>query len=240
MKLHGGPQPAWVARMWERLTPLKDKVVDHAYFKEMGEGTLDIERFQRLLIDWYPLVEAFPMYLSMNLSKLVRYTGPGREELRRWLILNIKIELEHAMWWRDWAHGFGIDEEQMALSTACPEVQAVQDHIELMSDRGTVYEALGAANIAMEWPTSEWTRDVVKGVRAYGGLGLARIDDKTMQWLTSHAHYDDVHPLEAMALIRKTTSNEREREAAFQAASRGLELFSRALTATYMSGVPVS
>jgi len=227
------PDPEWVDALWSELTPSKDLVVTHVYFAQMAKGDLPIDRFRNLLVNWYPLVESFPMYLAMNLAKLARYSGPGREVLRNWLIQNIAVEQAHAGWWIDWADGFGVTKDQLDSTRPCPEVQSLQAYLEVMCDRGQVFESLAAANIAMEWPTGEWTRAVAPGVRTYGGQGLAEINTRTMRWLTEHATYDDKHPFEAMELIKQTVTSMGDRERAGQAAVQGLELFHRGLTATF-------
>jgi pyrroloquinoline quinone (PQQ) biosynthesis protein C len=55
-----------------------------------------------------------------------------------------------------------------------------------------------------------------------------------LAWLRAHAHYDDVHPYEAMELIKRLCDHDpRMQQKALQAAEQGLAYYELALDACY-------
>lgn len=231
------PHPAWAQRFWDDLAPVKDRIAVHPLFGEMGAGELSLARFRRALLNFYPLVGNFPHYMGLTLAKAHEVSRPGVLETRDWLINNIKIEQRHLYWYRDWAMGFGISAE--ALDTVCPPpaMDAVNHYLWHVNQRASIAESLAATNLAIEWATGDWTQSVVKGMRLYAERGEARIDRRTMAWLRAHAHYDDVHPHEAMELVKQLCGDDTAlQQKAFAAARRGMEYYLLALDDCYARG----
>ena len=225
--------PSWAQRFWDALVPLKDRVVDHPLFVEMGEGRLSLERFQDALLHFYPLVENFPKYMGLALAKTRAGRAPGHEDTKNWLIGNIRIEQRHAYWYQDWAAGFGLSRERLETTTPPPAMDAVNQFLWTTGHQGTLEESIAATNLAIEWATGEWSQRVVAGVKHYAEQGRAEINRHTMAWLRAHASYDDAHPHEAMELIKLLAVDEPSRRRAFTAARRGLEYYLLALDDCY-------
>lgn len=223
----------WAQKFWDDLIPLKDRVVHHPVFAEMGAGTLSIERFRRALLNFYPLVEHFPKFMGLNLGKTRPGLLPGHEEAKLWLIDNIRVEQRHAYWYQDWAIGFGITLEELESVVPSAAMDAVNHYLWNMGANASLEEGLAATNLAIEWATGEWSQHVVKGIKAYADEGKATINRHTMAWLRAHAAYDDEHPYEAMELIKRICVSEEQQARAFAAARRGLEYYILALDDCY-------
>jgi len=223
----------WAQAFWDDLVPLKNRVVEHPVFVEMGAGTLSLPRFRSALLNFYPLVENFPEYMGLNLAKTQPGRYPGHEESKNWLISNIKVEQRHAYWYQDWAMGFGISLEELEFVTPPAAMDAVNHYLWHMGRQASLEEGLAATNLAIEWATGEWSQSVVKGMQAYQENGVATINRHSMAWLRAHASYDDAHPHEAMELIKLTCADEASRERAFAAAAKGLEYYILALDHCY-------
>lgn len=217
--------PEWAHRFWNDLVPFKDRIVTHPAFRGMADGSLDAEAFRRILLNFYPLVANFPAYMALNLAKATDLDTPGVLEARNWLITNIKIEERHLYWYRDWARGLGITDEEMDRVTPPPAMDAVNHYLWQINQRGTLYEGLAATNLAIEWPTGEWTQAAVRGMKLYQKEGVLEMNRRSMAWLRAHAHYDDHHPEEAMELIKRLCTDDESRERAFHAARRGMEYY---------------
>ncbi|MBL7249686.1 TenA family transcriptional regulator [Alloalcanivorax marinus] len=223
----------WARRFWDALVPLKDRVVEHPLFVQMGQGNLSLERFQDALLHFYPLVENFPKYMGLALAKTRAGRLPGHEDTKNWLIGNIKIEQRHAYWYQDWAAGFGLDRRRLETTTPPPAMDAVNQFLWSIGHQGTLEESIAATNLAIEWATGEWSQRVVAGVKHYAEQGRADINRHTMAWLRAHASYDDAHPHEAMELVKRLAVDEPARRRAFTAARRGLEYYVLALDDCY-------
>lgn len=222
------PLEGWSAEFWQALMPAKQAIVDHPLFRGMGDGSLPVEQFCHALLNFYPLVENFPKYMALNLAK-VRLGVAGHEEAKNWLIDNIKIEQRHAYWYEDWAGGFGIDRDTLHRVTPPPQMNAINDYLWDTGHQATLEQGIAATNIGIEWATGEWSQYVVEGMRAYQARGEMAPSRRTMAWLRAHATYDDLHPYEAMELVRRICDGNGNQEACLEAALTGMTLYRQAL-----------
>lgn len=230
--------PPWAQRFWSALEPLKESIAGHPFFTEMASGSLKVDCFRHALLNFYPLVANFPHYMGLTLSRTTDSRIAGMLEARDWLIGNIRIEQRHLFWYRDWAKGFGISDEQLDNVRPPAAMNAVNHYLWNMNQRGSVAEAIAATNLAIEWATGEWSQKVVSGMREYAKNGDAVIDRRTMAWLRAHAHYDDHHPHEAMELIKRLCHDDSSREAALLAAKEGMEFYLMALDHCFSAFYP--
>ncbi|MDX1804411.1 MAG: iron-containing redox enzyme family protein [Alcanivorax sp.] len=226
---------AWAQQFWDDLIPLKNQVVKHPLFVEMGEGSLSLARFRCALLNFYPLVENFPKYMALNLAKTRPGRAAGHEESKKWLIENIKIEQRHAYWYQDWAMGFDISLTDLEQVIPPAPMDAVNNYLWSVGQQGSLEEGVAATNLAIEWATGEWSQNAVKGMQAYQEKGIATINRHSMAWLRAHASYDDAHPYEAMELIKRLAVSEQQQTQAFRAARRGLDYYIMALDYCYQN-----
>lgn len=227
-KLELTPHTEWSQKFWDSLIPLKDKVAQHEYFRAISNEKLPLDLAKRALLEFYPLVENFPKYMGLILSKTKRCL-PGHKETKMWLIQNIKVEQNHADWWHFWGNGFGLSNEELDGVVASPRMDAINNYLWHVNTSSSVEEGLAATNLAVEWATGEWTINVIEGVKAFAKSGLVEINERTMSWLSAHATYDDEHPYEAMELIKRVCVTPEQQQRALEAAKRSLEYYIMAL-----------
>lgn len=224
------PHPEWAQRFWDSLVPLKDAIAGHPLFRAMAAGELPLSRFRHALLNFYPLVGNFPHYMGLALARSNAVSQPGVLEARDWLINNIRIEQRHLYWYRDWAGGFGITPAMLDNVIPPAAMDAINHYLWHVNQRASLAEGIAATNLAIEWATGDWTRSVVKGMRIYAERGEMVLDRRTMAWLRAHAHYDDVHPYEAMELVKQLCGDDAALQArCLQAARRGMEYYLLAL-----------
>lgn len=225
---------AWSQAFWDQLTPAKNRVSEHPVFKGMADGTLTLACFRHALLNFAPLVMHFPSYMAMSLSKAVGFNQPGITESRNWLIQNIKVEERHLIWYRDWAMGFGLTEH--ALNEVCPPpaMNAVNHYLWSINHRGSLAEGIAATNLAIEWATGDWSKQVYKGIQVYQDHPGIEISKRTLAWLRAHSMYDDLHPYEAMELIKRLCDHDPVlQQKALHAAQQGLAYYELALDDCY-------
>ena len=201
---------------------------------DMSNGVLSLACFRHALLNFYPLVAHFPSYMAMSLAKATHFAEQGVTEARNWLIQNIKVEERHLVWYQDWASGFGLTVAQ--LNTVRPPVamNAVNHSLWDMNYRSSLAEGIAATNLAIEWATGDWTKHVYRGVESYMSHPEVKVDSRTLAWLRAHSHYDDMHPHEAMELIKRLADGKPElQEKTFYAAQQGLEYYALALDECY-------
>jgi pyrroloquinoline quinone (PQQ) biosynthesis protein C len=226
--------PEWVNEFIQSIEPYKAKVVNSRIFKEMSRGTLDSKRFRGGLINFYPLIENFPLYMALNLAKVPAGDSPWNKKTRYWLITNINQERLHTVWWKQWAVGFGVPKEALDKEIRPPlEMDAINNYLWRVCTHGSLSEGISAANYAIEGATGEWTKKVKEDLKKYERVKGAEVNKRTLRWVTAHASYDDRHPDEALEVIKAYATTNEEREKVRQAAQRSLEYYALALDACY-------
>lgn len=224
----------WSADFWHSLVPLKDKIAKHPFFQDMATGHLDLACFRYALLNFYPLIANFPAYMGLTLTKATELDAPGVAESRDWLIHNIKIEANHLRWYSDWATSFGLKSAELESVTPPPAMNAINHFLWNINQRGSVAEGLAATNLAIEWATGDWSAHVYAGIEHYANRDGVTISQRTVAWLRAHAHYDDLHPYEAMELIKRLCDHDPEQQKkALAAATEGMHYYLMALDDCY-------
>ncbi|NWK81269.1 TenA family transcriptional regulator [Acinetobacter sp. SwsAc4] len=233
-KLEITPHSEWAQQFWDELVPAKERVSNHPLFLDMASGSLNLECFRSALLNFYPLVAHFPSYMAGALAKATAFSLDGVTETRDWLIQNIKVEERHLHWYQDWAKGFGITTEMLNEVRPPVAMNAINHFLWDVNFRGSLAESIAATNLAIEWATGDWTIHVYKGIQAYTETPEVNINKRSLAWLRAHAHYDDLHPYEAMELIKRLCDKDPvSQRKAFLAAKEGLAYYELALDECY-------
>jgi pyrroloquinoline quinone (PQQ) biosynthesis protein C len=220
--------PVWVENMISNLRPDLTAVLDAPLFKATAYGAFPEGAWRRVLLEFFGVVESFPRYMGAYLARTSFGKRPGDILARDWLIGNIRTEALHAQWYIDWAGALGIAEDEILRYRPCAEVSALQEFLWSMAARGSLAEAFGAVNYAVEGATGEWTRLVAPAFRKRIG------DDKyALMWLEEHAQYDEAHPREALELIKITARDETDQANTEAAVRTSLQLFRRGFDACF-------
>jgi pyrroloquinoline quinone (PQQ) biosynthesis protein C len=228
------PHPEWAQAFWDRLIPAKNRVSQHPFFLDLAAGRLSVVCLRHALLNFYPLVAHFPSFMALSLAKATHFYQPGVTDARNWLIQNIKIEEKHLFWYRDWAAGFGLSVDELDRAKPPAAMNAVNHFLWNINYRGSLAEGIAATNLAIEWATGDWTIQVYKGIDAYTQQPDVQINSRTLAWLRAHARYDDLHPYEAMELIKRLCADDPiMQEKAFLAAEEGLAYYALALDDCY-------
>lgn len=223
------PDPRWAKEFWHSLVPLKEQIIDHPIFVKAAEGRLSISTIKRALIGFYPLVEAFPKFMALNLAKTDR-TIPGHVISRQWLIHNIAVEASHADWWCNWAVGLGCSKSSLDAASQNGDYATLNSYLWRVNTKCSLVEGIAATNLAIEWPTGEWAKRLSKHANSVISGGTAN-RKQTLRWLRAHAAYDDLHPYEAMELIKQLACDPITRKRALIAARHSMEYYLKALNA---------
>ena len=153
---------------------------------------------------------------------------------KSWLAHNIKIERRHAQWYRDWAIGFGVSEKIFEKPiNPPPEIDAVNNFLWRVCTYGSLVEAVAGLNYAIEGPTGVWTRLVYPNIKRFENRDGVGLDSKSLLWLRAHAVYDEVHPEEALEIIKTLAKSDNDRKGAIRAAKSGMDYYAMAAEACY-------
>lgn len=221
------PHPAWVIAMEDRLAPYRQAVWGSKLITETSSGRLPLRQVRGWVIQFYPFIEAFPQFMGAYLAK-----APDQAS-RTYLIDNLKVEKRHAEQWIDMAEGFGVSRAELYQSPILPAVEALTHWMWSIVLRGCFVEAVAAANYAIEGVTQGIATIMVKGFPTYQQTFGVALTKKAYYWMEAHSAYDDLHPLEALELIKTHATTPQLQVRAEHAAQRSLEYLALSLDACY-------
>jgi pyrroloquinoline quinone (PQQ) biosynthesis protein C len=223
----------WVAAMVKDLDPLWARVARAPVFEATATEVFPEVSWQRTIREFWCVVEAFPKYMGLTLAKTTFGKSPRDYLAREWLIGNIAIESMHAGWYIDWAAAHGISESDLTSHRPCPEVAALHEWLFSVAHRGSLAQAVGAINYAIEGTTGAWTKLVYTAFEAR--YAAVADPERAIAWLKAHAKYDDLHPIEALEIV-KLASRPDEQAEVISGIQRSIELFARGLEWCHQHG----
>jgi pyrroloquinoline quinone (PQQ) biosynthesis protein C len=223
------PDPSWVIAMDRALAPYRQRIWQSRLVQETASGQLSLQQVQGWSIQFYPFIEAFPQFMATYLAK-----APDAMS-RTFLIDNLKVEKRHAEQWVDMASGFGVSLDELMNTPVIAPVETLTHWLWSITSRGSFVESVSATNYAIEGVTQGIAKTMVRGFVNYHGKQGVYLNKKAYSWMEAHAHYDDLHPTEALEIIKcQATTPELQRRVT-HAAQRSLEYLSLALEACYFA-----
>lgn len=199
--------PAWAQQLLKDCQPSKQAVVQHELYRLMRDNQLDTETMQQFLIGGWPVVEQFALYMAQNLTKTRFARHPGEDMARRWLMRNIRVELNHADYWVNWAAAHGVTLGDLQAQQVPAELHALSHWCWQTCTADSLIVAMAATNYAIEGVTGEWAA-VVCSSPVYAEAFPEQGRKRAMKWLHLHAQYDDAHPWEALEIICTLAGNQ--------------------------------
>lgn len=192
--------PAWAQRLIQDCSESKRRVVEHELYQRMRDNKLSAKTMRQYLIGGWPVVEQFALYMAQNLTKTRFARHPGEDMARRWLMRNIRVELNHADYWVNWSRAHGVSLEDLQAQQVAPELHALSHWCWHTSSADSLIVAIAATNYAIEGATGEWSALVCSN-GVYAASFPEEERKRAMKWLKMHAQYDDSHPWEALEII---------------------------------------
>jgi pyrroloquinoline quinone (PQQ) biosynthesis protein C len=198
--------PAWAQQLIKDCSFAKSRVVEHELYQRMRDGHLSQKVMRQYLIGGWPVVEQFAIYMANSLAKTRFARHPGEDMARRWLMRNIRVELNHADYWVNWAKAHGVSLDDLTRQQVSPELHALSHWCWHTSSSDSLVVGMAATNYAIEGATGEWAA-VVCSTGAYAEGFPEETRKPAMKWLKMHAQYDDSHPWEALEIICTLAGN---------------------------------
>ncbi|MBM1199038.1 TenA family transcriptional regulator [Pseudomonas fragi] len=192
--------PQWAQQLIRDCSESKRRAVKHEIYKRMRDNTLSPRAMRMFLVGGWPVVEQFSLYMGHNLGKTRYGRHPGEDMARRWLIRNIRVELNHADYWVNWARAHGVSLEDLNAQDLPAEFQALNDWCWHSCSKDSLAVAMAATNYAIEGAVGEWAA-IVCSTDIYEESFAVDERKRAMKWLKMHAQYDDEHPWEALEIV---------------------------------------
>lgn len=219
--------PAWIFELNEQIEPNWKAVLGCSLVQKASVGTLSLKQMRAWITQLYPFIETFPKWIALNIAK-------SQDRLSRgFLIENVRVEKKHAEQWAYMAEGFGIDPTELDSVRPLPEVEALTHWLWSVNTRGTLAEAVGATNYAIEGVTQGIAKLTLKGLPQYEGMEGVHLDKKAYWWMEAHSKYDDLHPVQALEIMKLYATTKDLQEKVKFATQRSLEYLLLALETCY-------
>jgi pyrroloquinoline quinone (PQQ) biosynthesis protein C len=216
--------PAWARDIVQSCAPAKQAVVGHAVFELMRDIKLSTSATRMFMISGWPVIEQFPQFMAMSLTKIRYGRSVGQDMARRYLIRNIRVEQNHADHWVEWSKAVGVSLQDLIESDVPLSTHALSHWCGHVCDRDSLPAAMAATNYAIEGVTGEWST-VICSKNDYEMSFDPQVRAKAMKWLKLHAHYDDTHPWEALEIICTIMGSD--------PSSKGIELLRSSILKSY-------
>lgn len=228
------PHPAWVLELRQHIEPAWNAILNCRLIQEASAGTLSLPQMRAWLLQLYPFIETFPKWIALNIPKTQDAMSRG------YLIDNVRVEKRHAEQWVYMAEGFGIKRDDLYTVKPLPEVDALTHWLWSINTQGTLAEAVAATNYSIEGITRDIAIVTMKGFPHYEGVDGIHLDRKAYWWMEGHAKYDDLHPQQALEIIKLyATSKELQNKVRF-VTLRSLEYMLMAFETCYTQFQPQS
>lgn len=143
-----------------KYAPLWEKMVEHPFVIELGDGVLPLEKFQRYFVQDYLFLKDASKALAVMVAR-----SPDFEAARRFgRFLQQVLEGEEALFRRVF-RGWGLPEERYAGAEPLPTALSYTNYLVRLAYDGA-FEELLAALVVAEWTYLDWaTRLVERGKR---------------------------------------------------------------------------
>lgn len=221
------PHPAWVLQLRQQIEPPWNAILQCRLIQEASAGTLSLQQMQAWMLQLYPFIETFPKWIALNITKTEDPIS------RSFLIDNVRVEKRHAEQWIYMAEGFGLKRADLCSVKPIPEVDALTHWLWSINSQGTLAEAVAATSYAIEGITHDIATVTVKGFPHYEGREGVHLDRKAYWWMEAHAKYDDLHPQQALEIVKQyATTIELQQRVTF-VTRRSLEYMHLALENCY-------
>jgi len=198
--------PDWAQQLIQDCAESKRRVVEHELYEHMRDARLSSRTMRQYLIGGWPVVEQFSLYMAQNLTKTRFARSPGEDMARRWLMRNIRVELNHADYWVNWSQAHGVSLADLQAQNVPAELHALSHWCWQACATDSLAVAMAATNYAIEGATGEWSA-IVCANDTYAQAFPEQDRKRAMKWLKMHAQYDDAHPWEALEIICTLVGN---------------------------------
>jgi pyrroloquinoline quinone (PQQ) biosynthesis protein C len=221
------PHPTWILELRHHIEPTWNAILNCRLIREGSAGKLSLPRMRAWLLQLYPFIETFPKWIALNIPKTQDVMS------RDFLIDNVRVEKRHAEQWIHMAEGFGIKRYDLCTVKPLAEVDALTHWLWSINTQGSLAEAVAATNYAIEGITKDIAVAALKGFPHYEGIDGIHLDRKVYWWMEAHAKYDDLHPQQALEIIKLYATTRELQEKVTFVTQRSLEYMLLALETCY-------
>src|SRR4051812_45711078 len=142
------PEGGFAAALSAYLQPYRQSVLDCPMLTDCKAGALSLPLIRSWVAQQYHYVAAFPAWLGLLLRRV------DDMKCRNALIKNIAEERSHATLWLQLTRGWGLSDEEVFRTELCPEMQALNDYLQLVALEDGPAEGGAALCVALEGMSS--------------------------------------------------------------------------------------
>lgn len=143
--------------LYDTARPIWEAQLEHPFVRQLGDGSLDVERFKRWVLQDYRYLEEFARIFAWAVAKADRLESMG------WYakVLDLTLNSEMALH-RTYAERFGITEAELEATPMWPTTRAYTDFLVRTSADGDMADLL-AALLPCAWGYVHIARSLAEG-----------------------------------------------------------------------------
>ncbi len=178
--------------LFESVKPIWDAQLEHPFVKGLGDGSLEVDRFKRWVLQDYLYLKEFARIFAWAVTKTERLETMGWYAKVLDLTLNTEMSLH-----RKYAERFGISADELETQEMWPTTRAYTDFLVRVSADGDVADLL-AALLPCAWGYVYVARALARG--------KAPDDQRYAEWIEQYASDEFAEAAEWLkAELNKTT-----------------------------------
>jgi pyrroloquinoline quinone (PQQ) biosynthesis protein C len=217
------------------LEPYRQAVLESPMLGDCARGALPVSTIRAWVAQQYQYVHAFPAWFGAMLGKA------SDSETREALMLNILEERTHPALWLQLTRAWGLSDDEVFATELCPEMQALNDYLWLVTRDGHIAEAAAAVGVALEGMSKAVIDRVGPALhRYYHGRDGVVLDRFGLMWLEAHATADPEHSREGAVVVARYATTPELRSRAKFAGRRALEFLRLGFDGVYRRFGPES
>ncbi len=178
--------------LFESVKPIWDAQLEHPFVKGLGDGSLEVDRFKRWVLQDYLYLKEFARIFAWAVTKTERLETMGWYAKVLDLTLNTEMSLH-----RKYAERFGISADELETQEMWPTTRAYTDFLVRVSADGDVADLL-AALLPCAWGYVYVASELARG--------KAPDDQRYAEWIEQYASDEFAEAAEWLkAELNKTT-----------------------------------
>ena len=160
-------------------------LLKHPFYQRWTAGTLERERLQEYVRQYYHFEVSFPRFLSAI------HTRTDSPAVRQLILENLwdeeHGERNHPALWLEFAAGAGVSEDEVRAARLRPQTRALIEHFQRSAREAPVAEAL-AALFAYEGQVPTVAQEKIRGLEQHYGFEREQFEFFSVHLLADVAH----------------------------------------------------
>ncbi|GJL51820.1 MAG: hypothetical protein NPIRA01_30470 [Nitrospirales bacterium] len=218
--------PPWLGSLIKEIKPYHRTVQDSFRIRNVTHGTFTRTQAHDCLIQFYPLMETFPHWASLNVEKTSDCA------LRATLQRHVRAIKWQAHRWRQMAEGFGVSRQQLFETSIRMNVKVLNQYLWTVTHRQSLAESMMVLGYVLGGAVRLMAPSLLNGITRYEQRMNLILTKNTQSWVRSHRLSTGRCIRESLEIVSRHVSTQSEQLGVRAEAIQSLEFLLMALQAS--------